>query len=140
MDGHCDLHPNADCIYEKEGEMISEDEEGCFEEYKHKGLLDQSASFVCMSPIHNSMSQPVLTTVFDWTTFTYLNNVTVIGNSTIVYIQAISCDGVIECWNGEDEKHCGFNSSVTACLGIILHLKNCLACLNSLMYEILMTS
>ena len=48
----CDMHPHPDCLYENEdGEMVAEDEEGCLEEYKRKGLVAKSANFQCQSPI-----------------------------------------------------------------------------------------
>ena len=51
----CDMHPHPDCLYENEdGEMVAEDEVGCLEEYKKKGLVARSANFKCQSPIHNS--------------------------------------------------------------------------------------
>ena len=52
----CDLHPHPDCIYENEGQMVAEDEEGCFDEYKSKGLVPKSANLECQSPMHNSGS------------------------------------------------------------------------------------
>ena len=55
----CDLHPHPDCIYEKDGVRLAEDEEGCFDEYKRKGLIQESANFVCHSQFHNQQSQPV---------------------------------------------------------------------------------
>ena len=54
----CDLHPNPACIYYNDAtsEMVAEDEEGCLDEYKRKGLVARSANFKCQSPDHNSMS------------------------------------------------------------------------------------
>ena len=53
----CDLHPHPDCIYENEdGQIVAEDEEGCFEKYKSKGLVPKSANLECQSAIHNSDS------------------------------------------------------------------------------------
>ena len=41
----CDLRPHPKCIYKNDkGEMLAEDEEGCEEEYKIKGLIDPSAN------------------------------------------------------------------------------------------------
>ena len=41
----CDLRPHPKCIYENDkGDMLAEDEEGCEEEYKIKGLIDPSAN------------------------------------------------------------------------------------------------
>ena len=44
--------------------MLSEDEEGCLEEYKLKGLIDKSATFECPSPDHNKMSKAILSNVY----------------------------------------------------------------------------
>ena len=60
----CNLHPHPDCIYEKDGVRVAEDEEGCLTEYKRKGLIQESANFVCQSRVHNTQSEPVLSTVF----------------------------------------------------------------------------
>ena len=59
----CNLHPHPDCIYEKNGVRVAEDEEGCLTEYKRKGLIQESANFVCHSQFHNQQSQPVLSNV-----------------------------------------------------------------------------
>ena len=58
------MHPNPECIYEKDGVMMSEDEQDCLEEYKLKGLIDKSAAFECTSPDHNKMSKAIISTVF----------------------------------------------------------------------------
>ena len=50
----CDLHPHPDCIYEKNGHFVAEDEEDCLDEYKSKGLVTKSANFECTSAVHNS--------------------------------------------------------------------------------------
>ena len=64
-DSRCDMHPHPECIYEVEdGVMLSEDEEGCLEEYKLKGLIDKSATFECPSPDHNKMSKAILSNVY----------------------------------------------------------------------------
>ena len=60
----CDMHPNPECIYEKDGILVSEDEEDCFEEYKLKGLIKESAAFQCISPDHNKMSPAILSNVY----------------------------------------------------------------------------
>ena len=60
----CDMRPNPECIYEKDGILVSEDEEDCFEEYKLKGLIKESAAFQCTSPDHNKMSPAILSTVY----------------------------------------------------------------------------
>ena len=47
----CDMHPNPECVYENEhGELVAEDEEGCLEEYKRKGLVSRSANFLAFWP------------------------------------------------------------------------------------------
>ena len=62
----CNLHPHPDCIYEKDGVRVAEDEEGCFTEYKRKGLIQKSANFVCQSRAHNQQSEPILSNVAVW--------------------------------------------------------------------------
>ena len=64
IDGRCDLHPNPACIYEKDGIMVAEDEEGCFENYKWKGLLAKSANVICSSSDHNKLSPAVISTIY----------------------------------------------------------------------------
>ena len=109
----CDMHPNPECIYEIDGVMMSEDEEGCFEEYKLKGLIKQSATFECPSLDHNKMSPAILSSIYNTTIHRYEFNVTVIPDGVIVVIKGTRCDGTIDCWNGEDENMCGFNTFVT---------------------------
>ena len=58
------MHPNPECIYEKDGVMMAEDEEGCFEEYKLKKLIKASAAFECPSLDHNKMSPAILSHVY----------------------------------------------------------------------------
>ena len=58
------MHPNPECIYEKNGVLVSEDEEDCFDEYKLKGLIKESATFECPSPDHNKISKAILSTVY----------------------------------------------------------------------------
>ena len=120
------MHPNPVCIYEKDGVMVSEDEEGCFEEYKLKDLIKQSADFECPSPDHNKMSLAILSTVFnsslgDWGD--WVHNVSVIPDGLVVMIQGTRCDGKIDCWNGEDEDKCGFNTFVTFGTGNLPHFQ-----------------
>ena len=116
----CDLHPNPECIYEKDGVLMSEDEEGCLETYKLKGLIKQSAYFECPSPDHNKMSPAILSTVYNWIIYDYVFNVTVIPDGVIVMIEGTRCDGTIDCWNGEDEDMCGFNTFETFGAGNVL--------------------
>ena len=59
----CNLHPHPDCIYEKDGVRVAEDEEGCLTEYKRKGLIQDSANFICQSQLHNTQSKAVLSVV-----------------------------------------------------------------------------
>ena len=107
------MHPNPECIYERDGVMMSDDEEDCFEEYKLKGLIKESASFECPSPDHNKMSPAILSTVYNRTIHDYEYNVPVIPDGFIVLIKGTRCDRIIDCWNGEDEDMCGFNTFVT---------------------------
>ena len=108
------------CIYEKDGDMVSEDEEDCFEEYKLKGLIKESANFDCPSPDHNKMSPAIQSTV-SHSIFDYEFNVTVIPYGVTVLIKGTRCDGIIDCWNGEDEDMCGFNTFVTFGAGDLPH-------------------
>ena len=116
IDNRCDLHPNPECIYEKNGVMVAEDEEGCFEEYKRKGLLAKSANLICQSLYHN-----VLTPAISWINQTFtgsLLNVTVIPSGTMVEIVATRCDGLYECSNNEDEYKCQQGEIETVSIGI----------------------
>ena len=117
------MHPHTECIYEKDGVMMSEDEEDCIEEYKLKGLIKKSAKFECLSLEHNKMSPAILSTVYnfslgDWGDYEF--NVTVIPEGVVVIIGGTRCDGKIDCWNGEDEEMCGFNTFVTFGAGTCL--------------------
>ena len=116
------MHPSPECMYEKEGVMVSEDEEGCFEEYKFKGLIKQSATYECPSLDHNKMSLAILSTVYNFSIGNFGNyeyNVTVIPAGLVVNILGTRCDEKIDCWNGEDENMCGFNTFVTFGAGIV---------------------
>ena len=120
------MHPNPVCIYEKGGVMVSEDEEECLEEYKLKGLIKESANFDCPSPDHNKMSPAILSTVYNfslgnWGDSLYEYDVTVIPDGVTVLIKGTRCDGIIDCWNGEDEDMCGFNTFVTFGAGNLPH-------------------
>ena len=106
IDSRCDLHPNPECIYEKNGIMVAEDEEECLDEYKRKGLLARSASLKCQSPYHNSLTPAIFSYVFDSNSWNILN-MTVIPSGTIVQIVSTRCDGYYECFNNEDEYKCG---------------------------------
>ena len=119
------MHPNPECIYENDGVIVSEDEEDCIEEYKRKGLIKMSAAFECPSPDHNKMSLAILSTIRFYNIslgdYEYAYNVTVIPDGVIVMIRGTRCDGTIDCWNGEDEDICGFNTFVTFGAGNLPH-------------------
>ena len=117
----CDLHPHPECIYEKDGVLVSEDEEDCFEVYKLKRLIKESAAFECPSLDHNKKSPAILSTVYNATIYDYVYDVTVIPHGVIVMIKGTRCDGTIDCWNGEDEDMCGFNTFVTFGAGNLSH-------------------
>ena len=85
IDSRCDMHPNPECIYEKGGIRVAEDEEGCFDEYKRKGLVAKSAKMICSSPDHNNMSPIVTSNNFNGVQYYF--NVTVIPSGTTVQIQ-----------------------------------------------------
>ena len=113
----CDLHPNPACLFENEkGEWRAEDEEGCLEEYKTKGLVARSANFKCQSRSNNEDSQAVWSKIFNRTTDEYPDAV-VINKGTIVDILSSRCNGVSECWNNLDEDWCGFNTYITIAVG-----------------------
>ena len=98
------MHPHPDCLYENEdGEMVAEDEEGCMEEYKRKGLVTRSANFKCQSPIHNCNS-PAISRIG----LKYGIKIDILGTR---------CNGLDECWNSIDEDNCGFDTSITATIG-----------------------
>lgn len=65
IDSRCDLHPSPHCIYEKNGVMVAEDEEDCFDEYKKKGLVAKTANVICSSQDHNIMSPAVISTILN---------------------------------------------------------------------------
>ena len=116
IDSRCDLHPHPECIYEKDGIMVAEDEEGCIDEYKRKGLVAKTANFICSSPDHNIVSPSVISNIYDDNHVKY--NVTVIPSGTTVPIVVVRCDGIDNCWDGIDEKSfCGFTSFQTVGIG-----------------------
>ena len=115
LDSRCDLHPNPECVYEKDGIMVAEDEEGCFDEYQRKGLVSKSAKTICPSPDHNKMSPTVTSTTCE--RFQCYFNVTLIPSGTTVQILGVRCDGFLTCWDGYDEIFCGFNAFYTAAIG-----------------------
>ena len=92
IDSRCDLHPNPECIYEKNGIMVAEDEEGCLDEYKSKGLVARSANLICQSPFHNSLTPAIFSDIYN---DGFDHPVTVIPSETIVQILSTRCDGFI---------------------------------------------
>ena len=99
-------------------EMIAEDEENCLEEYKKKSLIPQTANFQCISPIHNSNSSAILSTVFNFTTRKSEYDVPVIGSGTMVRMWGTRCDGNIDCWKSIDETDCGWSTFQTVFVGM----------------------
>ena len=69
----CDLWPQCE-----EGE----DERGCEDEYRRKGIIDPEETFPCESPSYK------------------------FGNWTLSTLWAIPCDGSPTCPSGEDEAYC----------------------------------
>ena len=118
IDSRCDMHPNPACIYEKDGVMVAEDEEGCFDEYKRKNLVSKIINVICSngSHDHNTMSPAVMTTTYDWVNDEYID-VIVIPKGTTVQIPGIRCDGIYNCWDGIDEEFCGFTPFHTVGIG-----------------------
>ena len=118
IDSLCDMHPNYECIYDRDGIMVAEDEEDCFDEYKRKGLVAKTASIICSSPDHNIVSPAVLSTIYNMETHWMNYNVTVIPRGTFVKILGIKCDGISNCWDGIDEKSfCSFTPFQTVGIG-----------------------
>jgi hypothetical protein len=96
--------------------MVAEDEEGCFEEYKRKGLVANTANVICSSPDHNTESPAVISNIYDGVFI--IHNATIIPNGTTVQIPGVKCDGIFNCWDGIDEKlFCGFTSFQTVGIG-----------------------
>ena len=108
IDSRCDMHPHPACIYEKDGVMVAEDEEGCLDEYKRKNLVSKKVNVICSSgsPDHNAMSPAVMATTWDGFNVEFID-VIVIPKGTTVQIPGIRCDGILNCWDGIDEKYCG---------------------------------
>jgi hypothetical protein len=108
----------------KDGKNVAEDEEGCFEEYRRKNFVDESANFICQSQIHNIMSKAI--TIYNETEYNRSTGrrapilsslVTVIPNGTTVQVLSTRCNGIPECWNNEDEYKCNPNSTETIFTG-----------------------
>ena len=91
------------------GENVAEDEEGCFDEYKQKNLVDESADFICQSPNHNNMSEAI--------GYSWRYHFTLIPKGTKVWVLSTRCNGIPECWNNEDEDKCNPNSTETIFTG-----------------------
>ena len=106
--------------------MVAEDEEGCADEYKQKGLIEKSANFECDSPIYNTDSAAILSVVYNWTIRKrqrrYQPNIPVLVKGVTVQIQATKCNSISECWKGVDED-CGFSTAQTFIIGIHIFLK-----------------
>ena len=125
IDSRCDLHPNIECVYVRNGVLVAEDEEECFDEYKRKGLISNSANFICQSPLHNTKTPTVLSNMAWWVLnlvdsvwyIRYAHNVSIIPEGTKVEIKATRCNGVSECWNNEDEEGCGLRQFETILTG-----------------------
>ena len=118
INSRCDMHPHTECIYEKDGIMVAEDEEGCIDEYKRKGLVDKTTNIICSTPDHNTMSPAVLANIYVWNERYIHYNVTVIPSGTTVQIPGVKCDGIVSCWDGIDEKlFCGFTFFQTIGIG-----------------------
>ena len=113
----CDMHPHPNCVYVNEnGESVAEDEEGCLEEYKRKGLVAASATFECVSPLHNKDSSSVKAKVWNQTQHISILK-TVLDSGIMVRILSTRCNGVPECWGDVDELNCGFSTSITLLFG-----------------------
>ena len=78
----CDLYAQCDPV---EGSDVAEDEVGCDEEYRKKGLVPKKATFRCQSLHHNE------------------DSVRANLSRGVVYIRAVLQDDNTECWNGKDE-------------------------------------
>ena len=118
IDSRCDMHPNYECIYDRDGIMVAEDEEECFDEYKRKGLIGKTANVICSSQDHNIESPAVILDIYYESFYKKtIYNVTVIPRGTTVQILGVRCDGISNCWNGIDEDFCGFTSFETVGIG-----------------------
>ena len=100
--------------------MVAEDEEGCADEYKQKGLVEKSATFECDSPIYNTDSPAILSVVYIGRERNQ-EDTTVLVEGVTVQIQATKCNSISECWKGVDED-CGFSTAQTFIIGNISFL------------------
>ena len=82
----CDQHPA--CDPGEDTGKIAQDEFGCFEEYKKKGLTAKAGTQPCQSVHHNEESVKANLSL------------------GIVMIEAIPCDGNPSCWRRSDERFC----------------------------------
>ena len=82
----CDQHPVCDPGEDTGG--IAQDEFGCFEIYKEKGLTPKGATQQCQSVHHNEESVKANLSL------------------AIVMIEAVPCDGNPTCWKNVDESFC----------------------------------
>ena len=98
--------------------MVAEDEENCLQAYKEKSLIPQTANFECISPIHNSNSSAILSTVYNYATDDVYYNVPVIVFGTMVRMWGTKCDGNIDCWKSIDEADCGWSTFQTVFVGM----------------------
>ena len=114
----CDMHPHPSCVYVNEnGESVAEDEEGCLEEYKRKGLVAASATLECVSPLHNNDSSSVKANIWNETQYRDIPDETALGSGIMVRILSTRCNGVPECWGDVDELNCGFSTYITLVFG-----------------------
>merc|ERR1719507_1709808 len=79
----CDQHPAGD-PGDGTGD-IAQDEFGCFEKYKEKGLTSKDATHQCQSVHHNEESVKANLSL------------------GIVMIEAVPCDGIPTCWKRTDQ-------------------------------------
>ena len=85
-----------------------------------KGLVPKSANFKCQSITHNENSTATLATIFNQSQF-YEPNTTIIDEGVIVWTLATRCDGIVECFGGEDENGCGDSDPYSITFIGILH-------------------
>ena len=89
-----------------------------------KGLVPKSANLKCQSIAHNEKSPATLATIFlrgfrngD----NYKQGEVIIDKGVIVWTLATRCDGIPECFAGEDENGCGDNNPYSTTFIGILH-------------------
>ena len=111
-----------------------------FQEYRRKGLVSNSATFSCQSIHHNDGNeyerykekildlrnivesfklshQAELNDDNQYYTMVSKLRRLQMAHTPTVWFPATMCDSIAECWNGEDEKNCGFTLEQT--IGII---------------------